>query len=501
MKPLDGYLHTFRRWQRLQDGWIAFQRTAWIPSFMALLIQIVGHLFPVPYLLTWSLMPFLTWLILIWGIAWLRPFSLLTAALRTDHAANLKERLSTAFSYQTIQPSLEQRGLILLQYQDALRKVERIDPVRIFPLSWLRRPTLKAAGLAALVILSAALPNRMEAILIERQIVKDSAQEQAEIIERSADVLRQSQQLSPIERDQLARELDQLAEQLRLNPGDLEEALADLTRFDERLSSDLDPSIDLQTAYLEQLGNQLARMNASQSSSDSLASIQSDLERVKSQLETMSEDEKELLTRQLAQLSAQAAQAGISGLRQSLSALAHAVQNGDAESISGAFTNLERDLQSLELQISDQQALQAALSVSQSAQNALAGAARQLAQSSNSTESQTAGTLPGNAPGNQPSGSQPGSQSGSPGSGSVSSGGGSKANTLPPASGGVSQPPSPQGQAAQAQQGDLNRQVYAPWQRFESQNNELFIPGQDSNQGETSQSQGQNTQPGLLNPA
>jgi hypothetical protein len=171
-----------------------------------------------------------------------------------------------------------------------------------------------------------------------------------------------------------------------------------------------------------------------------------------------------------------------------LSALAQSAQTGDAQAAQQAALKVQQSLAQAQSRLADQIALQQAIGQLQSGRQALVQAAQQAAKQAAATQERA----------NSQSASQSGSGQGQPG-GNVS-GGGSQANALPPATGGRGNT-RPRGNAASSVPGDLSNQVYAPWQHPASAGGELFIPGQETSQGETQASQGQSTLPGLGNPA
>jgi hypothetical protein len=58
----------------------------------------------------------------------------------------------------------------------------------------------------------------------------------------------------------------------------------------------------------------------------------------------------------------------------------------------------------------------------------------------------------------------------------------------------------PQGPGQSAPEGQLDQQVYVPWERLQGEG-ELFIPGQDTGQGETQVRERQDPLPGAVSPS
>ena len=450
-----------------------------------LMIQTISRIIPIPNQRVWTFIPLLLWIPGSWLVTYLRRFSLMHAAIQVDQELDLKERLSSALAFQGYPAPSQVVDFYRRQRADAILHAAEIEANTAFPLHWLRRPLLTAVVLLVLTAASLFLPNRMDLRLQQRQALKEAAQEQAQSIERLAEQVRANEELSPEAKEELMRRLAELAEALRLNPGDLEQALADLSRFDEQVSAGLDPSLDVQQVYLDLLAKRLSGMLGSETGEESIETSQAALDKLEEMVDSLTEEELEQLARQLAQMSAQAVQAGASEQGQALAALAQALSSGEAQTTGQAIQNLQASLENLNQQLNDQNAQQAALAQSRAAQAAIGRTAQALARLQGSS-------------GQPGSGSQPGQGTSQ---GQTVGGGGSKANTLPPATGGNMNLPSPHGQAAQAQTGIFNDQVYAPWERSASEGEELFIPGQDTGEGETSTRESEGSQAGLVNPA
>ena len=224
---------------------------------------------------------------------------------------------------------------------------------------------------------------------------------------------------------------------------------------------------------------------------DASAAASQALAELAEQISEMTPEQRQQTTAELGALSAQAALSGDAQLSQALSSLAQAVQANNENAVQSSSQQAQQALAQTGQQLSAQQALQQALQQMQQSRQALAQAGQNPAQA-NANSGQNAGpgqnpgdgSSPGSSPGSLP-GTQPGS---SPGSGQVAGGGGSQANTLPPANS-SGQAGRPQG-SRPGSSGELGEQVYAPWLRPAANGEELFIPGQDSNQGQTSSSEG-----------
>lgn len=497
MDELTTILRKIRTRYRWIDGLAAAQRSLWLAATFMLLIQILGRLLPVENLYLWTLLPLALWLAAIPILTLTRRFPILRAAMRADIDLNLYERLSSALE---LSQSSDKPGYtfppVLLQAQqaDSLQAARAVSPQRDLPFAWYRRPLITAAVLCALTLVSIFLPNPMDAVLAERRAVAHEANTQAQQIEALSQQLAGEDALLPEEREELERQLEQLAAQLRANPGDLEQALADLARMQQELAERRDPNAAAIQANLENLAQRLQNLaglpadpqqEAASAASQALGIL---AEQLAQQASEMDPEQRQQAAAELGALSAQAALAGDQGLAQALSSLAQALQANNASAIQSSSAQVQQALAQTSQALSAQQALQQAAQQLQQSQQALAQAAQSAAQANaNSGQKPGQSGSPGQNPGqgqNGAPGAQPGS---SPGSGQVG-GGGSQANTLPPATS-SGQAGRPQGNRS-GTTGQLDEQVYAPWIRPGSSGEELFIPGQDSNQGQTTSSEG-----------
>jgi hypothetical protein len=484
MNELEDYLKRFRRRLRLRDAWELGQQMFWIPALTAFLIQLLGRLLPIRNLLIWTFLPMVLWLIIVPIFFLLRPLSIKKIARLVDLELGLKERLSTAVAFQDLDRVTNPytRNFLFRQHQDALVHAAAIDPPKAFQLRWMFRNLIASGVIMGLTLTCLILPNEMNQRMQAQDALRQVIQEQAQAVEQAGQDIRQSDELSPEIKEETLRQLDDLAKALRENPGDLEQALADFSRFDQNIKSDMDPNAGSMKSNLEALTSRLSQLSALESDNSQPASAQKSLSELMKQVETMDQSEREALARQFAQLAAQASQAGDLSTSNALTALAKSLSQGDLRSARQAVQAAQASLDQRDRQLVEQGMLQAMLSQLKSGQQALAQAGRAFAQSQGQSGNQS-----------------PGSSSGS--SQTIGSGGGTKANTLPPATGGRTNLHSPQGDAPAALPGALDKNVYAPWQRPASTGEQLFIPGQDSGSGETTTTEGANPEPGAANPA
>ncbi|MBN1583486.1 MAG: hypothetical protein JXA89_22445 [Anaerolineae bacterium] len=477
MDKLSVLLIRLGRRLRLRDGWLLSQRSLWMACLGMALVQVAGRIWPVANLAWWTLVPLLAWLLVVAGLALLRPLPPARVARRIDTELALKERLATAWMLSQPAGRLSidtghrayAAPLATLQQQDALAVAQTIDPRRALPLHWLHRPLLLAGTLAALTVALTVLPNRMDVLLTERAAIAEAAEEQARRIEELAQQLEAAEELTPEEREALLRQLEALVKQLRDNRGDRQEALADLSQIEEQLRQKLDPDTDARQAALDALAAQLQALATGQETREKAdpADMDETLQALAEKLGAMSQAEREAAVQALAQMAARAAQSGNMDLAQALAALAPATQSGDADSAQRAADAA--------------QAASAAMAQAQANLDAQAALQRALAQVQSSRQAiAQAGQGQGQGQGNQGQGQGQGQGNQGQGQG----GQGTKARTLPPGTG-TGQANRPQGDGPRAGVDNLDQQVYVPWERLQGQGEELVIPGQDSGQGET----------------
>ncbi|GAB4530677.1 MAG: hypothetical protein Kow0063_09020 [Anaerolineae bacterium] len=493
---LRQHLDRFRHRLRLRDAWLLAQRTLWLACLAGVAMHLAGRVWPVERLWLWSLAPLLIWALLVAVILLFYPMPAGRVARRVDHELGLKERLTTALFLESRPPGelagqssnqLPKGGcrpafhptLIALQREDALSLARQIDPPRAFPLSWLSRPLLLAGVLAVAAVTLALLPNPMDAVLAERAAVAQAAGEQAAQIEKLREEVENEQGLTPEMRQELLRQLAELAEQLRANPGDRPEALADLSRVEEALRQKLDPNTNTRQAALESLAAQLeALAGAEAGEEEDLPDMTAALESLAQGLAGMDAAEREALARALAGAAARAGQAGDSDLAQALAALAQAIQSGESEAAGQAAQAAGQALSQAQAELADQAALQQVLAELQEGRQAIAGAGQGQGLAQGQQQAQGPGQGAGQGQG------QPGG------------GGGTKADRLPPANS-TGQADRPQGAGPPGSVGELEPQVYVPWERRQASGDELSITGQ----GETQTREQSEPAPGAPGPA
>lgn len=503
---LHEYLARFRRRLRFKDAWRQFQRTFPLAALAVLAIQVLGRVVPIERMDLWSVSPLAAWLLVVAAYSLLAPLSPMRVARRIDLDLELRERLSTALAFESITESAD-RALVGLQRRDALLAAAAIQPRRDIPLLWEPRPLLAALVLLVLAAASGLLPNPMDAVVAERRAVRAEATRQAERVEELKEEIASSDELSPEEKEELLRRLTELAEKLRLNRGDLEQAMADLSNLEKELSSRLDPNSAAKAANLEALAERLSSLaNRPRDPQAGAAAAAADaLDALADQLNDLDREEQQELAKELAQLAAQSSQAGDAALAQALSSLAQALQSGDTAAAQAAAQTAAGEAEITDQELTEQEALQSAIAALQAGRAQLAQASRAALAQAGQSVGQSGASGQSNQPGQSGQsgqGAQAGQQPGqSQGTGATTGGGGSQANTLPPSTGGASNV-RPRGEGSDTPAGELAQQVYSPWERpAASSSQTLTLPGIDTGQGTTQTSQGQSNLPGAVNPA
>ena len=84
----------------------------------------------------------------------------------------------------------------------------------------------------SIILASSLIPNPQTLILKQRAELQQAAKEQARQIEKARQEIEASKDISPEMREELLRQLAELAKNLERNPGDLEQALADLSKLE-----------------------------------------------------------------------------------------------------------------------------------------------------------------------------------------------------------------------------------------------------------------------------
>ena len=489
-RELKELLARLGRRLRLRDGLLTASRTLWWAVLAAALVQLLARLTPLEKAWLWSLVPFGLWAIIVLGHALLRPMPPLQVARRCDAELSLKERLSTAVALQSLVVSAAEPStlptfhptLVTLQYQDTLSTARAIQPRQAFPLRVAGRSLLLAVVLCVAAIALAVIPNPMDAVLQERAAVRQAAQQTAEEIEKLREAIAsEDTELDDEEREELLRQLAELAKKLRENPGQREQALADLSALEETLRRQLEPGAEARQAALEQLAANLAKLAGQEQTGEqeNLEQAAQALADLAAQMGEMDATQREALATALQQMASQAA-ATDPALAQALSALAEAARQGDTDAAAQAAQSGTQALRQAESDQALQRTLARALNSLQDGRQTVARAGQ--------------GQGQGQATAGQSGQGQQGQNQGQQGQGQAGGPGGTQARTLPPgdATGRARDPNRPN---KPVDVGELPS-VYVPRGRSENTGEEDFIPGQEGTAGQTETRQREGPLPG-----
>ena len=499
MTELRTILNRIRLHLRWQDGCQAVQNTFWMAVLSGLLVHLAGRFLPIQNLLLWSFLPLIIWIFLLSGYIVFHPLSLMQTAKRVDQVLGLRQRLSTALALETIEPGFP-IYLITAQQQDALKHARAIQPAKDLPFIWRPKHLLVSFFLSLLLLTSLFLPNPMDDVLAERAAVAAAIEKQADEIVEMQQQIESNQDLSEKDKEELLDQLKELEDALRTNTSDLESAMAALSQLEADLKRKLDPNTVARDENLESLAAQLAQLAGidSQSDVDSLTNALNALQSLAEQAAEMNAEERSALADQIARLSAQALATGETQLSQSLSDLSQAVTQSDASNAAQAAQQAGDAIRQVQSELAAQEAASQMLQDLQSSRTALAQSASASGNASGSANSNSPSADANPADGNNSSNSGTGASNAS--GSNAGGGGGTTADRLPPANR-TGRADRPEGAAPDAPETQLESQVYAPWARYSTPRDQLFIPGQEGASGETTMIEGQLPLPGTANPS
>jgi len=267
--------------------------------------------------------------------------------------------------------------------------------------------------------------------------------------------------------------------------------MPDLSKAEAELIKQLNPQLNFKQAALNSMSQQLSSLAKENQNDDALNSdFQKNIEDMLSQLSEMDEANLKNLSQSLQKMAAMAAQAGEPNLAETLSSLSQSVLSQDSEASQENGEKVAAALNQFENKISNQENIEKILSQLQKSRLALS----QSSTASNSGQPSSQGNQNGQND-NPGQGQNPGSGQ-NPSQGNPGAGGGTKANTLPGFTGsGQANDPNGQGQGSLI--GDLEDQIYVPWDRLQGDNDPLSISGQDTGQGQMDVKEQNSPLPGI----
>ena len=404
-----------RRW-RWRAGVQAAHRTIGIALGVAALALIAGRVFPFAEYRLVAGGVIAGWLLALTTYHLVRRVPPFLVAQHADRELALQDRLATALVLAD--PRSHARAsfdtaLVARQIADALTVAAEIDPRHAF--RWRLRRALILGDLIALAIVGAlvVLPNPMDALVAERARIAETAQAQAAKLELLAREIEQNPTLAPAERAALVRQIRDLIARLAGNPGDAKKALADLAQFQDQWRAQLDPAAPTEQAALDALARQLAQLAGAPDKSPDATQAAQLLEQLAAQLEQMTPAQRAQFADALDRAATQVA-ARDPDLAAALAQMAQAAR-GEQASAAQTQRATRQAAQALRAAATDQAfqaALARALSQTEASQRAVASA-------SNSAAMPAGNSVPG--------------ANSSTAATQVGVGGGTAANTLPPA--------------------------------------------------------------------
>ncbi len=369
--PLRRQLQPFAMRLRLADTLQIASRTLWIAAAIALLAQVVGRIFPFEYLSVFTIAPFILWVLFALGYLVFRPLPPMRVARRLDTALALNERLATALELD----GNDQQPILALQQADARQRAAELQP-NMLPLRIDRQRILAAFLMLVAVVALLLLPNPQDAVLAERAAVRQQIQETIAEIEQLEAQVAESPNLSPADREALQRQLRELREQLERNPGDREQALADISTAETQLRDELQQGADAQRAALEQLSRRLDSMAGDSERQPDATRAADSLENLSEQVAQLPAEEQQQLADELARQAGQMQQSNPQ-LAQSLNEAADALQRGDTAAAEQALNQAAEQARQSAEQLAQQESIQRSISELQQQRQDIAQAGQQ----------------------------------------------------------------------------------------------------------------------------
>jgi hypothetical protein len=480
------------RLQRLVHSVVA---GLWVALAAGLCLLIIGRWHPIKNLYLWSLLPLIAWLIVVILVTLFKPIQLVEVARRVDFRLGLKDRLSTAMWLNEPHDQIPAPFAVALvdrQQQDAAQSVMAENLGRVFAI----RMDWRRLALAALIVfvgfILTAVPNPMDRLLAERQIVAEETERIADDLDALAEELAQESDLSNPEIEAALEELQDLTEALRENPGDLEDALADISDLEQDLEQRIGDRLDQRQAAMDALSQQLESLAQAEGLSQETAS---DPSAALEELTQSIPSDPQAMAQSLSNAATAAAQTGDTELAQALAQLASALQSGDEAAVQEAGEqageSLSNSLDDLASQTAQQQ-LEAAL---QSARSQLTQRVAQAGAGQGESQGEGQGDGEGEGEGEGQGQSEGQGQGPGQGQGQPGGGGGTTADSLPGANS-SGQAGEPEGEGQSAGTGELEGGDGQSSMGESTSGEMVYVPGQDTGQGEINIQEMGEEQPG-----
>ena len=255
----------------------------------------------------------------------------------------------------------------------------RLVPASLFGPRLARRPALATLAAALLLVPLILVPNPQDDAIARTQAIRDEARHEADRIEQVARDL-ESKGTDPNDpRARLARELRDLAAQMRSKPEDLKLNLASLGSVEEDVRAQLDPANEQRASALSSVSRALSRAatgqpNANKDGDPKIAA--QDLKDLGKKLDGLTPEQRRQMAAALAEQQSAASQAsGAAG--QALRDAVQSISQGDTAAAQDALNRLGEALQDADTTVDVNRDLAGAASKLQDARRNLANAGQQ----------------------------------------------------------------------------------------------------------------------------
>ena len=304
------------------------------------------------------------------GIAWLvirpRPDSLMQ---RADLRLGLQERLSTAWERRGANGPMDD-----LLRQDALLHAERDRLKKAFSVRINRREVAAVAIVAATALALFVLPNPMDQVLSQRQADRASQAKAASTIRDVQKKIAASTKTAPVA-PQVQQILSDAQKKIAQAP-DPRQALAPISPAEQQLQQLSDPQTAARTSSAQNLANSLSTTTSGQAAGQALSNSPSQgakaLRDLAAQLQSLTPEQQAQLAKALADAAQHAQDPAMAATLQRASG---ALSNGDVASAAGALSDLATQMDSLQDQQNNDQAIAAAINGLEAARQGLAAQA------------------------------------------------------------------------------------------------------------------------------
>ena len=268
-------------------------------------------------------------------------------------------------------------ALVRRQRADALHSL-RATPHDMFRPRWSRTPALTTLVTGLAIVALVGLPNPQDAIIARDARIRDAAAQQAQTIDKAADKLAAKSQDPNDPRTRLAKDLRDLAQQLRDRPDQLDANLARLGSIEDDLQASIDPSTEQRASALTSLSRSLSQATTGKQDANPTGDpkqAQKDLADASAKLDAMTPQERQDLAAKLAALQ-QTADATDGAAGAALRDAAQSLATGDIASAKEALDRLAKALDAAKNKIDVNRDLASAASQLQDSRHQLADAGR-----------------------------------------------------------------------------------------------------------------------------